>query len=72
MLRQRLLSGASVLCGGVKSSAPTVRCTPGVANASSLRVIAASIAALVRAIRRARPFLFRALCGVSPVSPRFA
>ena len=43
--------------------------TPGVANASSFRVIAASIAALVRAIRRAPPFLFRALCGVGPVSP---
>jgi hypothetical protein len=48
MLRQRLLIGASGLCGGVKSSAPTVRYTPDVANASSLRVIAASIAALMR------------------------
>ena len=43
-----LLIGASGLCGGTKSSAPTVRCTPDVANASSLRVIAASIAALMR------------------------
>jgi hypothetical protein len=48
---------------------PLLERTLGVANASSFRAIAASIAALVRAIRRAPPCLFRALCGVGPVSP---
>ena len=69
MVRQILLIGAPGSRGGTVFPAPAMRYTPGVANASSLRVIAASIAALMRAIRRAPPFLFRALCGVGPVSP---
>ena len=68
MLRQRLLIGASRLCSGIKPSAPTVRCTPGVANASSLRVIAASIAALARGDPTSAAFLFGRYAG----QPRLA
>jgi hypothetical protein len=49
---------------------PLLERTLGVANASSFRAIAASIAALMRADPMSAAFLFRAFCGVSPVSPR--
>jgi len=49
------------LAGAVVEKAPTI------ANARSLRVIAASIAALAQGGATSATFLFRALCGVSPV-----
>jgi hypothetical protein len=48
---------------------PPIERTPGVANASSFRAIPASIAALKREGPPSAAFLFRALCGVDPVSP---
>src|SRR5439155_22099709 len=69
MLRQSLLIGTSVCCDGIVSPVPAFSCAPSVANASSLRVITASIAAPMRGEPTSAAFLFRALCGLFPSRP---
>src|SRR5437763_2473380 len=68
-VRQNLVMRASGRYGDFASLPPPIGPTPGIANVSTFRAIAASIAAPMRSDPPSATFLFRALREVDPVSP---